>query len=175
MSILPPCSNAAKVVPLGEWTEQISKQKLSERCQRSTKRSKGKHKDVEISVQIEPDLTDTYPYPDHARKGRATVQIKVQREPGYSYKASASVAIFDPEDEVILTEKPQESIKFPVGEPMVPFRKDTATFDLELGNGLHKKIEKSTSEELELQVRVTLHLEPCSTSKMPHDDDIERT
>ena len=108
-----------------------------------------------MELVIEPDFTNNL----FLRKGRATLRIKVNRDTQtYFYRASASVHLFDPEDEELLNEPPTDetSLQF-------PFWKDELVFDLDLGINLLEKIEKSRSDDIELQVRVTLHLEPAST------------
>lgn len=109
--------------------------------------SKGKHRDVEVEVLIHPEITDTA-----TRRGRATVSVKTRKLPSHVYKASASITLFDPENEVILVESSVEN--------KVAFRTNEVAFDVGLGEGLKEKIEKSSSKELELHVKVKLFHEP---------------
>lgn len=142
-----------KMIPLPECQFIIPKDKLGGRYLCRTVRSNGKHKDVEIEVLIEPDVIDTNP--NHSRKGRAMLTITVpKKDSDYSYTVSATnVCLFDPMGEVNLNEPAEAKVE------KVPLHKDSVTFDVELGPGLHEKVERCKSKTLELQLKIKLHLE----------------
>lgn len=103
-------------------------------------------------VTIDPNVTDvTLP---HNRMGRVTFEIKVpEKNFMFDYKLSlVYVNLFDPEDETNLNN--------PDGKAEgIPFNRETVTFDINLGQGLLEKIEKSKAKKLELQFKIQLHLE----------------
>ena len=108
---------------------------------------------MEIEVLVDPEVTDTNP--NHSRKGRAMLTIRVPKKDGnYTYTVSATnVCLFDPTEEVNLNEPAEAKVE------KVPLDTDRVTFDVELGPGLQEKVDQCRSKTLELQLKIKLHLE----------------
>ena len=140
-------------IPFPEINIKIPKKDLNRRFTWKRKCTKGKHKDVEVEVTIDSEITDTNP--SHSRKGRATFGIQLPNSDQNLYAVSiTNISLFDPEGEVYLNDLAE-----PKAEE-IPLNRDVVTFDVNLGLGLREKIEKCASNEIEFEFKILLHITP---------------